>query len=268
VVHGSNFKYKFCALVFVRIQNKGYKFKLASNVKSLGKFYNVLVEYLDDNCRKSHIFVQLKSKAGKRITMQQLLADRGDFSLRTFYKSYIQIEEKFSCFELGVKMDGSVDDSLFILYTNADVAPDLKSNKATNIGEEKFLMAGGSVLKFNEEEHKDVYDHLKNLPKFRHFLSRFRIFYSQANEKEMDWHIKSELQQSMELSESELDIAYMSFFDFMKEWWLIKNFVLQETNFLDKDTFSKTSELLRIILVADSRTIVLNPRELEAASSC
>jgi hypothetical protein len=71
----------------VRIKNKGYKFKLASNVKGIGKFDDAVVEYLDDNSRKSHIFVQLKSKTTNRITMKQLLADKGDFSLRKYYES-------------------------------------------------------------------------------------------------------------------------------------------------------------------------------------
>jgi hypothetical protein len=52
---------------------------------------------------------------------------------------------------------------------------------------------------------------LHDLPKHREFLSRFRIFYNQAEEKEMDWHIKSELKQIMELPESKQDIAYIFF---------------------------------------------------------
>ena len=55
-IHGQIFEYKFCALSFLRATNKGYKFKLASNVKGLGAFDDVVVEYLDDNCSKKHIF--------------------------------------------------------------------------------------------------------------------------------------------------------------------------------------------------------------------
>jgi hypothetical protein len=134
--------------------------------------------------------VQLKSKTKQNITMHQLLADKGDFSLRKYYDSYIQIEEKFNCGELGVKMDGSVDESLFILYTNTEVPHNLKSNKVTDIGKAEFLTTGGSVLQFNEQEHKAIYQHLQDLPKHRQFLSRFRIFYSQSDEREMEDHIK------------------------------------------------------------------------------
>jgi len=48
-IYGQIFKYKFCALVFVRIKNKGYKFTPASNVEGLGTFDGALVQYLDDN---------------------------------------------------------------------------------------------------------------------------------------------------------------------------------------------------------------------------
>ena len=79
-IHGQIFEYKFCALVFLRATNKGYKFKLASNVKGLGAFDDVVVEYVDENSRKFHIFVQLKSKARRIITMSQLKSKDGDFS--------------------------------------------------------------------------------------------------------------------------------------------------------------------------------------------
>jgi hypothetical protein len=55
-------------LVFVRLKNKGYKFKLASIVDGLGLFDDVFVEYIDDNSRKKHIFIQLKSKLSHTIS--------------------------------------------------------------------------------------------------------------------------------------------------------------------------------------------------------
>jgi hypothetical protein len=187
-------------------------------VKGLGAFDDVVVEYLDENSRKLHVFVQLKSKARRHITMSQLKSKDGDFSLRKYYESYIQVEKNFNCNEGGVKMDGSIDESLFIIYSNADVGPELCS-KIVNEQCEEFLMTGGTVLQFNEEEHKAIYEHLQDLPKHREFLRRFRIFYSQADEKEMDYYIKRELQQSMKLLESEMELAYMCFLEFIKDWW-------------------------------------------------
>ena len=167
-IHGQNFEYKFCALVFLRATNKGYKFKLASNAKEYGKFDDVVVEFLDDNSRKKHIFLQLKSKPGHKIQMQQLLEEKGDFSLRKYYKSYKEIEEKFNCSEKGVKLESSIDESLFIIYTNADVGQKLKSYNVIDFSQEEFLMTGGTVLQFNEEEHKVIYEHLQEPNKEEH----------------------------------------------------------------------------------------------------
>ena len=232
-IPGVNFEYKLCAVIFLRIKNIGYEFKVASNVRGLGGFYDVFVEYLDQSCRKKHIFVQLKLKA-RRITMSQLKSRVGDFSLRKYYDSYIQVEEKFSCSEGGVKLEGSIDESLFITYTNTGVQ-ELKANKSIDCGEEEFLMTGGTVLQFNEEEHKAIYQHLQDLPKHREFLSRFRIFYSQADEKEMDTYVKPELEQIMKLSDIQLDIAYMCFREFITDCCQNSDCFLQDTNSRDND---------------------------------
>ena len=172
--HGHIFEYKCIALFYLRAKNKGYKFKLSSNAEKLGAFDDVAVEYLDDNCSKRHIFVQLKSKLKKLITLPQLKSKDGDFSLRKYYDSYIQVEENFTCSE-GVKMDGKTDERLFIIYTNTDMEQKLKSYNVIDFSQEELFMTGGSVLQFDEEEHKAIYEHLQDLPKHREFLSRLRI---------------------------------------------------------------------------------------------
>jgi len=90
-IHGQSFEYKFCALSFLRATNKGYKFKLASNMKGLGAFDDVVIEYVDDNCSTKHIYLQLKNKVKQLITMPQLKSKDGDFSLRKYYDSYIKV---------------------------------------------------------------------------------------------------------------------------------------------------------------------------------
>jgi hypothetical protein len=47
-------------------------------MKGHGKFDDVVIEYVNENDRKTHIFMQLKWKLRQTITMQQLLADKGD----------------------------------------------------------------------------------------------------------------------------------------------------------------------------------------------
>jgi hypothetical protein len=161
--------------------------------------------------------------------MSQLKSKDGDFSLRKYYDSYIQVEKNFNCSEGGVKMFGSIDESLFIIYSNADVGQKLSSKKVNEDCEE-FLMTGGSVMQFNEEEHKAICQHLQDLPKHREFFSRFRIFYRHAEEKELDKYIKSELQQSMKLPQNKLELAYMCFRDFIKEWGQNFNYFLKNKN--------------------------------------
>jgi hypothetical protein len=247
-IHGQCFEYKYCGLAFLRATKQKKKFKLASHMKGLGVFDEVIVERLHGKSKKSHIFMQIKRITRQSVTTEKLLAKKGHFSLRKYYDAYMQFEEKFIRSEEGVKLECNIDESLFILYTNADVASYLQSNKPTNIGEEKFLMTGGSVLQFNEKDHPAIYKHLQELPKYREFLSRFRIFYSQANEKDMDRLIKGELQQIMKLPESELDIAYLFFIDYMKDWWQNGNFFLKDTNSRENDPLRKTSEFLRNII--------------------
>jgi hypothetical protein len=87
------------------------------------------------------------------------------------------VEKSFNCSVEGGDMDGRIDESLFIIYTNTEVARDLKSNQVTDISEEEYLTMDVSVLQFNEEVHKAIYEHLQELPKHHEFLSRFRIFY-------------------------------------------------------------------------------------------
>jgi len=46
----------------------------------------------------------------------------------------------------------------------------------------------------------------------------------------MGRHIASELKQIMNLPQSELDITYMFFLDFIKDWWQHENFYLKDSN--------------------------------------
>jgi nucleoside-triphosphatase THEP1 len=120
-------------------------------------------------------------------------------------------------------------------------------------------MTGGSVLQFNAEEHKAIYEHLQELPKQREFLSRFRIFYRQADEKEMDCHIKPELQQIMSSRETELELACICFTEFMKDWWQNSHCFLKDTNCKENDPLRKTSEKVKTALVAK----ILDQRKYE-----
>jgi len=247
-----SFVCKFCAMLLVRMKNLGYRFKLAYKLADLGAFDNVFVEYsIVGNSRKKHIFLQFKTKLRQEITKSHLLSEKGEFSLHKYYESYINVKKNFDSGEEGDEMDGTTDESLFIIYTNAAVEKKLQPKRVPDIGEEEFLMTGGSVLQFNEEKHKDIYEHLKKLPKHREFLSRFRIFYSQARGKEMEGHIKPGLQKNLKLSDSEMEFACMCLIEFVKNWWLDFNYFLKHINSRQHDLLEKTKEKVRTAFVVN-----------------
>jgi hypothetical protein len=243
-IEGQIFEYKVCALTFIKAINKGLEFKLGCNVEGFGVFDDVVLEYLDASGRTSHICVQLKRKERQRIAEKQLLAKSGDFSLIRHYESYTGIEKTFKSREQGDETKGSIDDCLFIIYTNADVEERLKSDTSAELGQEEFLNAGGYVLKFCEEKHKDIYEHMKEKPRYREFLSRYRIMYKQADEKRMDHYIIPPLQEILKFPDSERKSACQYFCDFVMGWWQKedKPYFLQDTNLKENDPLLKTSE--------------------------
>jgi TATA-box binding protein (TBP) (component of TFIID and TFIIIB) len=265
-IQGQIFEYKFCALTYIKAINEGLHFKLGCNVRGFGVFDDVVVSYLDASGRTSHICVQLKRKEKLRIRMRHLLAETGDFSLIKHYESYIEIEKMFESREKGGETMGSIDECLFIIYTNANVEGNLKSDKSTEIGQEEFLNTGGCVLKFSEETHKDIYEHMKKKPRYREFFRRYRIMYNQANENEMDRYIIPTLQEKLKIPDIEKESACRYFFDFIMHWWQIKDtaYYLQETNRKENDPLQKTSEKIRTTILAK----ILDQRKSELDSLC
>jgi len=267
-IEGQIFEYKFCALTYIRAINKGLKFKLGCNVKGFGVFDDVVLEYLDTSGRTSYICVQLKRKERQHIKEEQLLNESGDFSLIKHYESYIEVEKMFKGREQGGETKDSINDCLFIIYTNADVEEGLKSAKSTEVGQEEFLNTGGYVLKFSEETHKTIYEKMEKKPRYREFLSRYRIMCKQANEKEMDRYIIPPLQEKLKFPDSERESACQFFCDYIMGWWQKKDYshFLQETNPKENDPLQTTSEKLMKTSVAkklDQRKSELDELNIE-----
>jgi hypothetical protein len=147
------------------------------------------------------------------------------------------------------ELDGSINDSLFVIYTNADLT-DLQSNKHTDTDEESLLMTGGSVLQFNEQEHDAIYRQLKHFDKHSQFFCRFRIMYNQTDEENMERHIKSELNQTMKLHCIELDRACMYLLDCMRKWWQSDNVFLTHIS-TEKDPLLKTSLHVKLLILSE-----------------
>ena len=271
-IEGQIFEYKFCALTYIKARNKGLKFKLGCNVKGFGVFDDVVLEYLDTSGRTSYICVQLKRKERQHIIEKQLLNESGDFSLIKHYESYVEVEKMFKGREQGGETKDSITDCLFIIYTNADVEEGLKSAKSTEVGQEDFLETGGCVLKFSEETHKTIYEKMEKKPRYRDFLSRYRIMYKQANEKEMDLHIIPPLQENPKFPDSEGKSACQFFCDFIMGWWQKKDYshFLQETNLKENDLLQTTTEKLMKNVVAnklDQRKSELDELKIEYKQS-
>jgi len=65
---------------------------------------------------------------------------------------------------------------------------------------------------------EDIYEHMKEKPRNREFLSRYRIIYNQANEKGLDGFIISPLQDKMKFPDRESESACQYFCDFIMGW--------------------------------------------------
>jgi hypothetical protein len=124
----------------------------------------------------------------------------------------------------GDKRNGSIDECLFTIYTNADVEVLPKCDKSTELDQEEFLNTDGYVLKFTEETRKDIYEHVKEKSRYREFLSRYRIIYKQANERVLGVCIIPQIQEKLELPDSERESACQYFCDFTMSWWQKKNY--------------------------------------------
>ena len=119
----------------------------------------------------------------------------------------------------GDKRNGSIDECLFTIYTNADVEIQLKCDKSTELDQKEFLNTGGYVLKFTEETRKDIYEHVKEKSRHREFLSPYRLIYKQANERVLEVFIIPPLQDKLEFPDSERESACHYFCDFTMSWW-------------------------------------------------
>ena len=255
-------------MTYIKAINEGLKFKLGCNVKGFRVFDDVVLEYLDTFGRTSHICVQLKRKERQHITEKPLLNKSGEFSLIKHYESYREVEKMFKGREQGGETKDSITDCLFIIYTNADVEEGLKSAKSTEVGQEEFLNTGGHVLKFSEETHKTIYEKMEKKPRYREFLSRYRIMCKQANEKEMDRYIIPPLQEKLKFPDSERESACQFFCDYIMGWWQKKDYshFLQETNPKENDPLQTTSEKLMKTSVAkklDQRKSELDELNIE-----
>jgi hypothetical protein len=163
----------------------------------------------------------------------------------------IETEELFNSRDQGDKTNVRIDECLFIIYINADVKEGLKSDKSTELDQEEFFSTGGYVLKFSQETRRHLRAH-EEKTRYCEFLSRYRIMYKQANEKDLDGFVIPPLQEKLQFPDSEREQACQYFGYFLMGWWQkeINSYFLKETNLKENGPLQTTSEKVRKTLIA------------------
>ncbi|XP_069669145.1 uncharacterized protein [Periplaneta americana] len=225
---GEAFELKLSALIYARVLNSGLNFRLASNMAELGNFDDIALQlYSTGNVTGTNntiqtYFIQLKNKKKTKISEDQLLSSpKGDFSLFRYYPSYIEVEKQFESKKLCSWFDGQFEDCLFILYTNADVDKSILVPASNEECLEIFLTdeSHNHVLKFNDEDHRNVYQALQNKPKYREFLNQLRIVYKQANEDELERSIMTQIELNPTVSKNNIKFTYTEYIRLLEQWW-------------------------------------------------
>jgi len=141
-LHGNIYQLKLLMLFLKRGLDKGYFFRLATEMDDAEKFDDLVFEYENERkdgkiCR----FLQAKHKQdeSKKISDSDLLTEKGDFSLQKYFTSYRKIKgnPKFKGCEIKD----------FIICTNIDLEKDLSESFEPVEGED-------NILKYNGEESK------------------------------------------------------------------------------------------------------------------
>ncbi|XP_069699636.1 uncharacterized protein [Periplaneta americana] len=202
-ISGAMYEVKLSGLLFLRGVNEGQDFRIASNMEAGGKFDDIVFSF-----GGTTTFVQLKHKAGtcQTVTERKLAAEKGDFSIPMYYKSYCELKNKWGQHP-DLQHWGPFRDVRFVVYTNAAMTRTLGEN-VDDTALHDVLMTGGECIHFSG------YDLLKDKPEANQFLHQFRYYTEQATEKQLDQFIKAEIQTALG-TDSHLE----KFLSNVKNWW-------------------------------------------------
>lgn len=121
--HGVNYQIELAACILLQATTKQeWDFKLACEWDDAGKVDDLVLVYRTREGKEKARLFQLKHSDDKTKTLPttSLLAPRGDFSLLTYYKSYVEVINNTSC-PLGGEIE--IDD--IVLFTNRMEATDV-----------------------------------------------------------------------------------------------------------------------------------------------
>ncbi|KAJ9597724.1 hypothetical protein L9F63_011434, partial [Diploptera punctata] len=125
---GELYECKLAALLFINCVNKECDFHIASNMAAAGCYDDVVL-----TMSQGTAFLQLKHKQNKdaKIYTSQLFTLKGDFSLIKYWKSHLDIKQRWTADE-DLQRCGQFNDSLYIIYTNASLVDCGESNVGSN----------------------------------------------------------------------------------------------------------------------------------------
>ncbi|PSN31502.1 hypothetical protein C0J52_24502 [Blattella germanica] len=256
-LRGEAFEFKTCALLFSRAMNCKYHFKMASSAEGYGDFDDIIFNFFTP--KKYCLFLQLKNKANAKIRADNLVSVKHDFSIPKLYHSYMDIKKKINMHikkkmnseESEFPFDVELENCIFILYTNANIEESLMSKQEFEIGTERIALTDQSMLRLDESDHSEIFEKLSELSDLREFLKSFRIMYNQASDNKLDDLISYEIQQYLQLSESDSQIAFTTFRDLIQQWWQkLKTSAYLTDSYEEHSILKKTLEHVRSIQIS------------------
>ncbi|XP_021928914.1 uncharacterized protein LOC110834265 [Zootermopsis nevadensis] len=220
-MQGELYEIKFATLLFIRGLNRSENFSLACNMHDACDFDDVVFKFGHQT-----LFIQLKHKSNteKKIKQQQLISEKGNFSLVRYFKSYCEMKKKLE-YSKDLQYCGTFNDFSFIVYTNAVISERL-GNDVDETDWHNILKTGGRCISFNEDISlmRCITDS-SQLSDFKEFLSRLLFFTGQAAQQELDDLINQELKCLYGTS-----VVYNDFLEQVKKWWQERKCFLTNEN--------------------------------------
>ncbi|PSN35213.1 hypothetical protein C0J52_16890 [Blattella germanica] len=276
---GQKYEIKMAALLFLRGINSGKNFSLASNVKGVGQFDDLVFIHEDQT-----YLVQLKHKRNKftipypeRKAVEiscPLLTLQGPFSVPQYYRSYAE-----SCSWLqNSGVCSSLNNLQFVLFTNKSLHTKTEFKDAAD----SHLFTEGHVYGFSETNDHQAYSLFQQLESYslllrgesdcrdfknvemrkkvrdlkhnkiskekelqmwgevsyshgKEFLSQFRLYSSQSNEKGLDNLIKAEIHKACMADKTGTKAIFDRLLWEMEDWWENKSHFLTKNSLFWKD---------------------------------
>ncbi|PSN34298.1 hypothetical protein C0J52_25668 [Blattella germanica] len=174
---GEQYEIKMAALMFLLGYNYTEGFLLATNLKGAGAFDDIIFQYEGRGGSRGEkvkriCFIQLKHKQkdGVVVPRSELLSLQGGFSLRKLYGSFREVSGQFSMSREHKVFNGSLEESEFFLYTNAQIDRGSQNESFKECAVPDLRGEYNRVFSFNENSDFDVYTLFQDLSAYKLLL--------------------------------------------------------------------------------------------------